>query len=338
MKIQIVSTHPYETTLIGGGLRSGLFLYIADERGLEGWGEVAPLPKWSRETLEECLEQFHRKREAIVSIDWTTENLLQELSKLSLLPALSFGVESALLSLLAPLPEHSIPTSALLMGSPQAILDQATLRKNEGYTSAKLKVGHLTFEEAASLIHQLKETFRLRIDVNRAWTTLDSLHFFSQFALDAFDYVEEPFQNPHDLALFAHPLAVDESFPQELSLTQLESLPMLKALIYKPTIQGGMLGCLQVQAWARKNDLQLVLSSSFESDIGLSHITSMAHRLSLSSPIGIGTYHCLTDHVCAHSFQLTHSVAHVSTPPALCPSVRPLALFTPGSGRGACNV
>lgn len=181
------------------------------------------------------------------------------------------------------------------MGPPEEILEQAKLRYEEGYTSAKLKVGHLDFKQAEQLIDALKNLFRLRIDVNRAWSTADSLRFFSKYPLDAFDYVEEPFQNPCGLAQFPHPLAVDESFPQDLSLKQLDELPTLKALIYKPTIQGGLLGCFPLQEWLVNRKISLVLSSSFESPLGLAHIASMAHRLSLSAPIGIGTYHYLTD-------------------------------------------
>lgn len=138
------------------------------------------------------------------------------------------------------------------MGSPQEILHQAALREQEGFISAKLKVSNHSFQEAANLIYQLKDRFRLRIDVNRAWKTDCSLKFFAQFPLDTFDYVEEPFKNPADLALFPHPLAIDESFPSDLSLKQLESLPTLKALIYKPTIQGGISGCLPVHKWAKQ--------------------------------------------------------------------------------------
>lgn len=293
----LLHLHPYEIRLRNGQIRSGVLLHLSDEKGNNGWGEVAPLPGWSKETLEDCLQQFHVKQQDILSADWCERTCFDVLAQLELLPALSFGLESALLSLLMPLAAHAVPVSALLMGSREEILEQASLRHREGYTSAKLKVGQLNFEDAARLIDQLKDLFRLRIDVNRAWTTSASLQFFSQFPLDAFDYVEEPFQNPHQLAEFPHPLAVDESFPHELSLGELESLPTLKALIYKPTIQGGMLGCLPLHRWAAARGISLVLSSSFESDLGLAHIASMAKRLSLSSPVGIGTYHYLSEYL-----------------------------------------
>lgn len=307
MKIQSIQIKPYQISLANNRMRSGVLIAITDVRGNKGWGEIAPLPKWSSETLEEALKQLKRKKERIINIEWTADTLFKELFLLELLPSVLFGFESALLSLLAPLPAYSVPTSALLMGSPDDILQQATERQREGFTSAKLKVSHLSFEQAERLIDQLKDTFRLRIDVNRAWSTSDSFQFFSQFPLDTFDYVEEPFQNPHELAQFQHPLAIDESFPQDLSLEQLALLPTLKALIYKPTIQGGMVGCLSLYDWATRRNVSLVLSSSFESDLGLASIASIAHRLSLTAPIGIGTYHYLNDYLCTTPLKFSGS-------------------------------
>lgn len=281
--------HPFEMPLKTGCLRKGVYIQIVDDTCNEGWGECAPLPRFSRETLEDCIEELTRRQDEILQIEWTENSLFSELKKLQLLPAVSFGLESALLSVLSPLEEHQVQASALLMGSVKEILAQADLREAEGYRSAKLKVGSLNFDDAAFVIHRLKKRFHLRIDVNRAWKTTESLRFFLQFDSNTFDYVEEPFQNPKDLIKFPHPFAVDESYPHDLSLNELEILPLLKALIYKPTIQGGLLGCLHLKEWAAKMGVSLVLSSAFESALGLSHVSSLSHRLSLSSPVGIGT-------------------------------------------------
>jgi O-succinylbenzoate synthase len=319
MRIQNFSLHSYEIPLNNGQMRPGIFIRITDEKNNESWGDIAPLPKWSKETLEDSIQQLNQKRNEITKIDWTAWSCLKELEKLELLPAVSFGLESALLSILFPLSAYSVRTSALLMGSTQEILEQAELRHSEGYTLAKLKVGNLNTQEATDVIHQLKDQFRLRIDVNRSWTTTNSIRFFEQFPLDAFDYVEEPFQNPHDLGQFTHPLAIDESFPQDLSLKQLESFPTLKALVYKPTIQGGMLGCLSLYEWTIKRGISLVLSSSFESDLGLAYIASIAQRLSLSTPVGIGTYHYLNEYRCTNPLRFSQSV--VSIPNCLTPKI-----------------
>lgn len=260
---------------------------------LRGWGEIAPLPGRSLETLEDCLEKIRKQEATILSFDWTTLNVLEKIPTLDLPPAASFGLESALLAITDPLGPYQVEASALFMGSLADILKQAKERELEGFKSAKLKVNQLTFKEAALAVYELKDRFYLRIDVNRAWTTQDSLHFFSQFPLDTFDYVEEPFQDPRDLAHFTHPLGVDESFPNDLSLRDLESLPTLKALVYKPTIQGGLAYLKPLHEWTQNRNLDLVLSSSFESDLGLAQIASLARRLDLKRPLGIGTYHYL---------------------------------------------
>jgi len=275
LKLQNLSLTAYDASLSFGGTRSGFFLHLTDDAGKVSSGEMAPLPTRSPETLADALQQFYRKRKEILAIDWTIDSCFSQIETLQLLPSLSFALESALLALLSPLPPFSVPVSALLMGSLEDILIQADARQKEGYQSAKLKVGNLSFEQAKQVIDSLKDTFSLRIDVNRAWKTHESLQFFSQYAVDAFEYVEEPFQNVSDLPLFTHPLAIDESFPMEISIEALETLPTLKAL--------------PIHAWAKKQGISLILSSSFETELGLFHIASMANRLSLSAHMGLGT-------------------------------------------------
>lgn len=291
MKLRSLALHPYQSLIGNGTKRFGILIKLTDEQGRTGWGDVAPLPGRSYETTEEAFFQLSVKTQEILSRKWDESTCLQELAALKLFSSVLFGLESALFSLLSPVSKFTIPMSAFFMGSPQEILAQAPLRRDEGCTSAKLKVSGLSFVEAEKVIHALKDQFRLRIDVNRAWKTADALQFFAQFAFDAFDYVEEPFDNPQDLEKFSHPLAVDESFPEDLSLEQLESLPTLKALIYKPMVQGGTLGFKALQQWADRRGIPLVLSSTFESPIGHIQVANLAHRLQLDEPIGIGTYH-----------------------------------------------
>lgn len=55
-----------------------------------------------------------------------------------------------------------------------------------------------------------------------------------------------------------------------------------------------------MKKWADERDLDLVLSSSLESNVGHFHIAATALRLGLTAPIGIGTYHYLTQHLDKH--------------------------------------
>jgi O-succinylbenzoate synthase len=301
MGIESFSLHPYEIAL-----RRGVLIRVKDQQGNEGWGDIAPLPLYSQETLEEALLQLSQKKDQIVRAS------LQGLEQLHLLPSVFFGLESALLSILDPLPAFTATISGFLSGSPQEMLTLAKQSYFQKFTSVKVKVGHLSFSEAAEVLHALKDNFRLRVDVNRAWKKEDSLRFFEQFSSDAFDYVEEPFKNPKDLVHFTHPCAVDESFPRDLSLAELEALPTLKAVVYKPTIQGGMAGCSFLRDWTEKQKINLVLSSAFESDLGHSQIACMARRLGLTPALGIGTYYMLKERICSAAWEFSGSDVCIS--------------------------
>lgn len=311
MNIHSLKITPYEIALLSKQPRTGIHLKLEDGKHRTGYGEIAPLPKWSSETLHDCLGQLEQKLSAIKEIKWSQDNWIDKLDGLQLFPAVSFGLESAILSIINPLGKCSVATSALLMGTREEIFKHAEARAKEGYVSAKLKVCNLSFKEAFEVIDKLKDRFRLRIDVNRAWKTDESLEFFNQFPLDAFDYVEEPFRNPLDLGMFTHPFAVDESFPGDLSVEQLSELTKLKALIYKPTMQGGVANCVVLKKWADKRGIELVLSSSFESTIGLAHVAGMAKRLDLVEPVGIGTYHYMQEQVFEHVLKFNGPIATI---------------------------
>ncbi len=62
MKIQEMSLHNYEILLTNGQTRSGVLVKIVDEQGNVAHGDVAPLPKWSHETLKESLKQLNQKK------------------------------------------------------------------------------------------------------------------------------------------------------------------------------------------------------------------------------------------------------------------------------------
>ena len=300
MKIRTLTTHLYSIPLTTGVERKGFLLCVVDEIGNKSWGEVAPLPQWSKETLDEVLQQLLLKRESLLKIEWEETTLLNQLEDLELFPSLLFGLECALLHLIAPLPPAHIKVSALLMGSPEEILSQAALRKKEGFICAKVKFRHLSLKEAHEIVGKLMQDFALRIDLNRSWKKEEVFSFFSHYHYDAFEYVEDPLPNPEDLTDFTHPFAVDEFLRDFFTLDQLAALPNLKALIYKPMLQGGLTKAVPLAAWAKKNNISFILSSSFESDLGLVQVASLAPRLGIeANHVGIGTYHYLQKHLLA---------------------------------------
>lgn len=241
---------------------------------LQGYfGDVAPLEGWSRETYEQAFEQLEQV-------------LIHNKHDTELYPSVAFGLESVLYQVNTQKKSFSVPLSALLMGTREEILEKAAVIEKQGYKSAKLKIAQLSLADAKNVVDQLKNTFSLRIDLNKAWDLTCALEFFSYFKPCDFDYIEEPLKNTSELKNFPYPIALDES-------GYIDNVPTLKALVFKPTLLGGLTILKKTHALTKKKKLQLVLSSAFESGIGIYNIAHMANALGLTHPLGLDTYRFL---------------------------------------------
>lgn len=183
------------------------------------------------------------------------------------------------------------------MGTAEQIMKRAERAEKNGFTTAKVKIGHLDPAEAFEVVSALKEKFRLRIDVNRKWDLKKSLSFFSAFAEDAFDYIEEPVQNPEDLVHFKHPIALDEFFHWDF--------PEAKALVFKPTLRGG-------PASFPKTKIPCIVGAAFESGIGIYQIARLVPLLGLPDlPIGIDTYSYLEEDLLETPLEFSGGKVHL---------------------------
>ena len=241
--------------------REGLIVRLKDGSGREGWGEMAPLPGWSKETLRDILHRLDPR-----------------------FPSCTFALQSAREELENPLPSFSLPLSALLMGTAEEMLALGKKAIAEGFTSAKVKVGQLSFDQAKQLIDALRSDLFLRIDVNKAWTLKQAVTFFSHFPDESFESVEDPVQNEDDLAHFPFPFAID-GIPTHWDF------PNLKAVVLKPTFCGDI---RPIAEEAKARGKKVILSGVFESGVGTAAIASLAYRLGLDrDPVGLDTYRYL---------------------------------------------
>lgn len=231
--------YEYALKLKTGALRKGL---IVEWDG--NFGEIAPLPHFSKETFEEA------KKETLL---WLKNDIEPKL------PSVRFGIACAQ----RPLQSVHIPLSSL---GPKT-----------GFSTMKLKVGHLTVTEAVNLARTYLGKARLRLDFNQKWKLGEALEFAKHFDPNDFEYLEEPV-NPDALIEFsnetAFPIALDESQDRNW-----DEIPSLKAIVIKPTIVGSIPKV--------PSHLKLVLSSSYETGLGLLHIANLARD---TTPIGLDTY------------------------------------------------
>lgn len=273
----IIKNYTFASILIDSRcLRKGLLLQITNTEGKTVTAEVSPLPGYSHETIGEALEQLHILRRRLLTT-WWTPSALSSLDHFSLCPSVRFGIESALHDLLTPHPidETACKEYALLLGTPQEILQRADEAYEEGYRQAKVKLGHLDLETSHEIIHSVQDKFRLRLDFNRKWNLEKALSFSSSYPEDHFEYIEEPVSNPSDLTHFPYPFALDETLREHRPLEPLLQMPLLKALIVKPTLHYPFTPLLKLGK-------KIVLSSSFEGPVGIAQIKKLAIRLGLT--------------------------------------------------------
>lgn len=318
MKLAACSVHAYDLPLVhmlrlGDGVldrRAGWLVQVRTEDGREGWGEVAPLPGFSRETPREAWLDLQRTAPALRSLEFPDDDPVAAVAgRLNgVCSSVRCGVEQAVWTAAA----GASPTAslwgaggdrfslcALLAGTPADIIGRAHELAGQGYRAVKLKVGRRAPAEDADLARRVFEvlgpTVRLRIDANRAWTMEDARAFASKLGDIPVAYVEEPLRQPSELTSFHDAtglrLALDETLQEGLPGTWLD-VRGLAALVLKPMVIGGLQRVRDLVRQAADRGLDAVLSAAFESGWGIRALGWMAAGKP-DVPAGLDTYRWL---------------------------------------------
>ena len=238
--------------------RQGLIL-----RTENGWGEAAPLPLWSPESLSEAIDSIHNR------------------------PTPSIDFANACANLPFPTVFPMIQISALVRD-----LCEAKNAIRQGFRTLKIKVKNVSLEAVSELISSLPRNIMIRIDANRGWTLDEALRFYKILPFDRIEYIEEPLQDPQELfRLPPIPLALDESLINP-NAEKWVKLPNVAALILKPTLLGSRLN-----RWIEIGQIlekKLVFSSCLESGIGLVHLAHLQKRFSPDVAAGLDTHRFFT--------------------------------------------
>lgn len=147
--------------------REGLLVQIQCNEN-QGWGEIAPLPEFSEETLEQAQEQAIQWLK-----DWDIARAKNEkLSLDGLYPSVAFGLSCALAELKNELGEQgNYQVAPLCYGDPDELYEP--LDQMQGEKVAKIKVGMYEANRDGLIADMLLEAIpdlQLRLDANRSWT------------------------------------------------------------------------------------------------------------------------------------------------------------------------
>ena len=267
--------------------RTGLLLEWRQAGGQIVWSEIAPLPEFSRESLQDCIEQC---RGFFANPDFTdVEGLLAAVSD-ALAPSVCFGLESGCLQLSQSLPSPARISSCRLL-DPDAPIDPGAMTT----TCVKLKVGRGDLETDLDRIRQILDTAdpdaMLRLDGNRSWSLEQVSVLCAAIDPRRVEYLEEPLRPGLSYAGWVDrtgiPFAWDETLRED-SAPDLDT-PGLEALVLKPMLTGlGRTRELVEQARAR--GIKSVLSAAYESNLSLEFHARLATLWGLQGPHGLDTF------------------------------------------------
>ncbi len=304
--------------------REGLLLKLEDENEVEGWGEAAPLPGYSRETLAEVIEVADRLLPALPGIyvpnleARLVDDLAFQIAELSETehPSLRFAVSAAATSLAANREGVALPqlyrrssrtrtfNAALLQGSEEEIIETARAAAEDGYLCAKMKVGRGDVDRDADLVHEVRRILgdgvSIRLDANRAWTPSQALDFANAIEGTPIEFIEEPLQDPAELSWFAKetriPVALDETLLR-MPDAAAGRTRFAAAYVLKPTFLG-LNRTVKLARLAATQGINVVFSSAYETGVAMSAIAALAMTYGTASlGSGLGTHQLLQEDV-----------------------------------------
>ncbi len=289
--------------------REGFIVVLTDQQGRRGFGEIAPLPGWDQESLEACRNDLSVLREKFRKISFNTDqfdltsSVFQTASPLK--PHSLFGLESAVLSLYLQeaavnLPDPmNVPVNGLFIPDPkdeQASAQIHTLLAR-GLKTIKVKIGRLPedveMRQILRLADALGDDLRLRLDGNQSLSIEAYNRYFTALGHLNVEYAEEPLNEEASTksSKVPWPLALDESLPRYLEPVYPDSsrLPSdIRTVILKPGLLAGLSGMAVFITNAKRRNIQTVLSSAFNTGIGIAMLCVLSRLAGISPDTACG--------------------------------------------------
>ncbi|MBE2893532.1 o-succinylbenzoate synthase [Spirabiliibacterium falconis] len=258
----------------------------------EGWGEIAPLPEYSVETLEQAKAQALSWLSAWDEARCKGEKLPFD----GLYPSVAFGLSCAMAELKGLLGEASNMRSApLCYGDPDELY--AKLDKIEGEKVAKIKVGLYEANRDGLIADMFLEAIpdlKLRLDANRTWTLEKALQFAKYVKPQhraRIQFIEEPCKTPDMSLEFARQTGIALAWDESVREPHFEvrNAENVRAIVIKPTLVGSLERCIALIAQAHAQGMLAVISSSIESSFGLTQLARIAAQYTPNTTPGLDT-------------------------------------------------
>ena len=287
-KYEIPFKHPFSNQIFHYEYRSGLIISYTTSQ-ITSYGEIAPLPHFSLESLKECYVYLKKNR---YNIEKYIDNYLQNgglPNPNTPHPSLNFGLSCLLIDTLSKhnpklyqqnIPKHTLPkillNTTIATSDISSLQQYITLKTNQEFRHIKLKCGFFT-NSLPNILHQLIEqnpSVKWRLDVNRQWNFDLAKKIFSKLTCHNIEYCEEPLipKELHFLPLLKKitsiPIAGDESLHRNTTFPPPSPLDEFQVIIIKPMFIGSYATIKKWIQWAEKNKKKIVFTTALEGFIG----------------------------------------------------------------------
>lgn len=302
LKYRIPFKRPFRISGNEFSTREGIIMVFSDGE-VEAYGEVAPLPGFSTESLQQVETVLKMNREHLdnsISQGHAGE-VLNVLNQVHQFPSLSFGLDTllhdyeakkagkSLVQFLFGENYHAVNCNATLpILSTEETLEKAGELIQLGYKTLKLKVGAdftKEFHTLKSLRQQFPELI-LRIDANQAWTEVEAEDHLTELEPLQIEYCEQPVpaKDISALARLKHkssiPIAADESIRNKNNITEVCEQQTADILILKPNMIGTFKDIFVTNELVNTHYIEAVFTTSLETSISLAAIAALAAGLS----------------------------------------------------------
>lgn len=300
--------------------RDSWFLKVWDSSMPEvvGIGEAGPLPGLSIEKPTDIHKQMGEvvaKISSGVSLSsiGSLQTVKDHFGSMDLCPSVLCALETAVLDLLhggkrlifenefvkgKPMPINGL----VWMGGLDVMLQQVSIKIDEGFTCIKLKIGGLNFEKELDILQFIRRKYfrdeiTIRLDANGAFKSDQVMYKLMDLSQYGIHSIEQPIKPgsgflPELCKKTPIPIALDEELigvsTRDAKIELLDRIQP-QFLVLKPTLHGGFLGCAEWITLAEERKVGWWITSAMESNIGLNALAQFASNYPIELPQGLGT-------------------------------------------------
>lgn len=292
---------PFRTSTESYSYREG-FMIQCNYLAFSCYGDVAPLPGFSQETISQVqdqIKQFQNTFDRYFMQDKGYSDWNSFANSLNLYPSLRFGLDTFLFDRISkkrglPLNKHfsahsndSLPVNITIgLNDLETTIQYCKTAWSEGFRNFKIKVGK-DFQLESTIIKEIRKTFpksNIRIDPNEGWDVDEAVKNLNTLTPLNIEFCEQPVDCKNEDGLdYVHqesqiPIAADEAARDSESISRLIRHKTVDILILKPMLIGSYDDIFQFTKEAKANNIETVFTTSLESGVGrlaTAHLASL---------------------------------------------------------------